>query len=145
MFIVCKIKKRNLILAAAAAALLLLGLLLMIPRHNTKPASAPADGISLCLDKLSEFGWEVDPTPLSNETFRLADQLSEDYLALQQEAGFDLSDDLGQTVRRYTFSVLNYPSGEADVLADLLVRDARVVGGDIRSASLTGFIHSLKR
>lgn len=145
MFIVCKIKKQNLILAAAAAALILLGLLLTIPRHIAKPTVAPADGVSLCLDKLSEFGWEVDPTPLSDETFRLDEQLSEDYLALQQEAGFDLKDDLGQTVRRYTFSVLNYPSGETEVLADLLVRDGQVVGGDIRSASLTGFIRSLKR
>lgn len=145
MFIVCKIKKQNLILAAAAAALLLLGLLLILPHHSSKPAIAPVDEVSLCLDKLSEFGWEVDPTPLSDEEFRLDDQLSEDYLALQQASGFDLKDDLGQTVRRYTFSVLNYPSGETDVLADLLVRDGQVVGGDIRSASLTGFICGLKR
>lgn len=144
MFIVCKIKKQNLILAAAAAALLLLGLLLMIPRHTAKPTSAPIDEVSLCLDKLSEFGWEVDPTPLSDEAFRLDAQLSEDYLALQRASGFDLQDDLGQIVRRYTFSVLNYPSGEANVLADLLVRDGQVVGGDIRSASMTGFITSLR-
>lgn len=144
MFIVCKIKRRNLMLAAAAAALLLLGLFL-IPRHSTKPANAPADGVALCLDTLNHFGWQVDPTPLSNEEFRLGRQLSEDYLALQQKAGFDLQDDLGQIVRRYTFSVQNYPSGETDILADLLVRDGQVVGGDIRSASLTGFIRSLKQ
>ena len=144
MFIVCKIKKRTLLVTAMAAVLLLLALLLL-PRHSSRPVIAPADEVSLCLDTLDKLGWEVDPTPLSNEEFQLDTQLSEDYLNLQQEAGFDLRDDLGQSVRRYTFAVRNYPSGEADVLADLLVREGQVVGGDLRSASLTGFIRSLKR
>ncbi len=143
MFIVYKVKKRNLILAAGAIGLLLLGLLLF-SRAGSAPASAPINEVSLCLETLEQMGWQVDPNPLSSEDFCLDKQLSEDFLDLQRSAGFDLQDDLGQPVRRYTFSVLNYPSGDPNVLADLLVREGQVVGGDLRSASLTGFIRSLK-
>ena len=65
----------------------------------------------LCLDCLEGYGWEVSPTPVSTEDCALDPQLSQDYLALQQEAGFDLSDDLGCVVTRYTFEILNYPPG----------------------------------
>ena len=67
------------------------------------------------------------------------------YLDLQLEAGLDLSDDLGSTVTRYTFEILNYPTGEQGVLADLLVRNGAVVGGDVRTSGLDGFLHSLNR
>ena len=80
---------------------------------------------------------------MSVEECTLSAQLSEGYLALQREAGFDLSDDMGQTVTRYTFAVTNYPTGETGILADLLVRNGEVVGGDIRSTALNGFLHGL--
>ena len=52
---------------------------------------------------------------------------------------------MGQTVTRYTFTVTNYPTGETGILADLLVRNGEVVGGDIRSTALDGFLHGLVR
>ncbi len=100
-------------------------------------------GYDACIACLEEFGWQVEPTPVSVEAFTLSQALTEDYLALQTQAGFDLRDDMGCAVTRYTFLICNYPTGEAEVYADVLVRDGAVVGGDVRTSDLNGFLHSL--
>ncbi len=140
-------ERKKCILAGVLALLLLVGLLSFAGgRGRSSDALArQEDVLVLCLDCLEGFGWEVAPTPVSTEDFTLDAQLSQDYLALQQEAGFDLSDDLGCVVTRYTFEILNYPTGEQGVLADLLVRDGVIVGGDVRTSGLEGFLHSLNR
>lgn len=140
-------QRKHCILAGALALLLLVGILSFASgRARSSDALAQQeDTLVLCLDCLEGFGWEVAPTPVSMEDFTLDSQLSQEYLALQQEAGFDLSDDLGSVVTRYTFEILNYPTGETGVLADLLVRDGVIVGGDVRTSGLEGFLHSLNR
>lgn len=140
-------ERKKCILAGALALLLLAGILSFASaRGRSADTLAPeADTLVLCLDCLEGFGWEVTPDPVSVEDCTLDAQLSQDYLALQQEAGFDLSDDLGYVVTRYTFEILNYPTGETGVLADLLVRDGVIVGGDVRTTGLEGFLHSLNR
>lgn len=137
-------RKKCILACAAAAAVLLAAAAFALSRSPGTDALAPADaGIGVCLECLEGFGWEVDPTPVNTEASVLSTELNTAYLALQTEAGFDLSDDLGHAVTRYTFTVLNYPTGEQGILADLLVRDGAVVGGDIRTSDLNGFIHSL--
>ena len=140
-------ERKKCILAGVLALLLLVGLLSFAGGRgrSSDVLARQEDVLVLCLDCLEGFGWEVAPTPVSTEDFTLDAQLSQDYLALQQEAGFDLSDDLGAVVTRYTFEILNYPTGEQGVLADLLVRDGVIVGGDVRTSGLEGFLHSLNR
>ena len=95
------------------------------------------------------LGWEVDPESESErdvvipETF---DEIFESYNALQKKAGFDLEDYKGKTVKKYTYQILNYPSAEKDdiIKADLLVLDGKVIGGDIYSPRLDGFIIGLE-
>lgn len=139
--------RKKCIAAGALALLLLVGVLsFAASRGKASGAMAQADqGVTLCLDCLDGFGWEVDPSPVNVESGKLSGELSQDYLNLQREAGFDLSDDIGTSVTRYTFAIRNYPTGEQGVLADLLVRDGAVVGGDVRTSGLDGFIHSLNR
>lgn len=140
-------ERKKCILAGVLALLLLVGVLgFAAHRRPASEALSQEDQVLvLCLDCLEGFGWEVSPNPVSVEDCTLDTQLSQDYLALQQEAGFDLSDDLGYVVTRYTFEILNYPTGETGVLADLLVRDGVIVGGDVRTSGLEGFLHSLNR
>jgi hypothetical protein len=38
---------------------------------------------------------------------------------------------------RYTFRVLNYPSGEDNIVADVVVHGNTVIAGDIQSTALT--------
>lgn len=132
------------ILAGAVLALFLaLGLFSRLRAIQTNANAAVDLEVRQCLECLQRFGWEVAATPVNSEVFELKSGLSQSYLTLQQEAGFDLSDDMGWMVSRYTFEVVNYPTGETGVLADVLVRDGQVIGGDIRTSDLGGFMHSL--
>lgn len=147
LFLTFKLPPRRIrIPAIIAAATVLIALIFAfaVRGQSAETAAAAESEVRLCLDCLDGFGWQAEPTPVSAETRTLSTELSEGYLALQREAGFDLSDDMGQSVTRYSFTITNYPTGEVGILADLLVRDGAVVGGDVRSSALDGFIHSLK-
>lgn len=136
-------KKIRCIFAAIVLALALLAALLF-PRDSTAANAGIGDAdITLCLDCLHRFGWEVDSLPVETETFLLSQQPGDSYLALQQAAGFDLRDDVGHEITRYTFTVTNYPTGERGILADIFLREGQVVGGDIRTSGINGFMHSL--
>ena len=66
----------------------------------------------------------------------------EDYNDLQKKQGFDLSLFKGETVIRYTYTVTNYPSDET-VLIHMLVNDGVLIGADVMSTALDGFIKPL--
>ena len=46
---------------------------------------------------------------------------------------------------RYTYEVTNYEGAEGTVYANILVYRNRVIGGDICSADVTGFIHGFEK
>ena len=95
---------------------------------------------------LQSYGWQVDPEPLSVEELILPetfDQPYTQYLELQSAQGFDLTAYAGKRVKRYVYQVTNYPTGESGIQAGLLLYRDQVVGGDILSSALDGFIHGL--
>ena len=47
------------------------------------------------------------------------------------------------TLVRCTYRIANYPAGSDTIYADLLLWQEQVIGGDLRSASLDGFLTSL--
>ena len=49
------------------------------------------------------------------------DDSYQEYLALQADQGFDLEKYAGKRVKRYTYEVLNYPTGESGVQVNLLL------------------------
>lgn len=107
-------------------------------------ASLPAD--DQLRSFLSSYGWEVTGDPVIDQVV-LPESFGkpyESYLACQAECGFSLEDYAGATVDRYTYTISNYPTGETAVFADLLLFQGEVIGGDIRSADLDGFMHSLR-
>ena len=67
----------------------------------------------------------------------------DDYLALQSGQGFDLSKYAGKRVKRYTYEITNYPTGETGILANLLIYKNTVIGGEVLSPQLDGFLHGL--
>lgn len=106
------------------------------------------DGSSpvLRLAYLHALGWEVEGEQEESVTLpAVFDSSYRDYLALQQECGFDLVPLAGETVTRYCYTILNYPTGEKNVRLDLLVYQGSIVGGDVRTAALNGFMRSLLR
>jgi hypothetical protein len=56
----------------------------------------------------------------------------------------DLSKYKKKTVTRYTFMVTDYKGYEGTVYANVLVYRGRVIGGDICSADVSGFIHGFE-
>lgn len=65
------------------------------------------------------------------------------YNKVQLSQGFDLSGFKGKTLKRYTFEVLEHPEGD-NVFAEVLLFDKTVVGADVYSTALDGFIIPLK-
>ena len=93
---------------------------------------------------LSQFGWEVDGTPLEEVKIRIPmefDKVMNSYNELQRGQGLDLSKYRGKEVTRYTFRITNYPGYNGKVLANVLIYRNRVIGGDICSADTSGFVH----
>ena len=138
MFILTARISRRRLIAGAAALVLLCGAAaavntLTAERTVGAAASSPASPKGV---KTNEDRVEL----LIPEEF---DQTYEDYLALQESQGFDLTQYRGERVKRYTYEILNYPTGEAGVQADLLLYRNTVIGGDVLSAEIDGFIQGL--
>lgn len=99
------------------------------------------------VEYLESFGWDVVDEPIESAEVIIPsefDETYESYNLLQQTQGFDLSKYKGKRVMRYTYSVKNYPTDSAEnVCATILVSNKKIIGGDISSTSLGGFMHSL--
>jgi hypothetical protein len=95
---------------------------------------------------LNAFGWEISEQPVSIEEVVIPEEFGEiyeEYNALQQSQGLNLKKYKGKTVRRYTYEVLNYQGQEDKVYANLLIYKNRVIGADVCSSKLEGFMHGL--
>ena len=85
--------------------------------------------------------------PISVEELVIPEEFDDtytQYLELQSSQGFDLEKYAGKRVKRYTYAITNYPTGEEGVQAGLLIYKNTVIGGDVLSSQLGGFIHGLE-
>lgn len=154
MFIVtARVPKRRLVagvvtvlfcaVAAIAAVALSLG-------GRSVTASAEVKGVRDNDDRvayLTGLGWQVSAEPIAAEELLIPDTFDDsyaDYLALQTEQGFDLTQYCGKRVKRYTYEISNYPTGETGVQIALLIYKDRVVGGQVQAAD-GSFTHGLVR
>ena len=154
MFIwTAKVNRRKLTAAAVAGVVLcgaLVALFVLLGGRGTA-VSALADpkGVRTNEDRiayLESYGWQVSADPLSVEELAIPEEFDEtytQYLSLQSGQGFDLEKYKGKRVKRYTYEISNYPTGETGVQAGLLIYKNTVVGGEVLSSQLGGFIHGL--
>ena len=70
------------------------------------------------------------------------DEVFQNYNTIQAEAGMDLEPYHGKRVKCWSYRVDNYP-GEESVLAHLYVYNDKIIGGDICSTKMDGFMHGL--
>ena len=92
---------------------------------------------------LSQFGWEVNENDVEEVDVTLPsvfDKILTAYNELQMRQGLNLTKYKNKPVVRYTFTVTNYPGVEGPVLANVLVYRNRVIGGDLCSAEMSGFV-----
>lgn len=154
LIVTAKMPKRKLTLGVAAAALLCCCAIALnfghaLSREASAPASPNPKGVRSNQDRidyLSAYGWQVSPEPVATQELLIPKEMDDsytEYLALQTGQGFDLQKYAGKRVKRYTYEVLNYPTGEAGVQANLLICKNTVVGGEVLSPQLDGFLHGL--
>jgi hypothetical protein len=96
---------------------------------------------------LTQLGWKVSEKPLEEVLVTIPDEFDAvflEYNNLQKEVGLDLSRYKRKDVMRYTYELTGYPGYEGVVYANLLVYKNKVIGGDICSADVNGFVTSLK-
>lgn len=96
---------------------------------------------------LKQFDWQIEA---SSETVKDTvipsefDNVYKAYNNIQISQGFDLQKHAGERVKLYNLKVNNYPGNSEYVFATLLVKDGKIIGGDIHSTELNGFMHGFK-
>lgn len=96
---------------------------------------------------LGQFGWKVSSEATESEQVTIPsefDKIFAGYNEIQKRQGLDLSKYKGKTMMRYTYEVSNYPDYDGRVQANILVYRGKVVGGDICSADINGFVHGFE-
>lgn len=150
---VCTLKfdRKKAIFTVIMVALVLFGLIMLvtIDTDNSTEEEAPARVASeeKGAQYLSSLGWKAELPALSVENVLIPKSFSDvfnKYNELQLSQGFDLSQYAGKEVRLYTYKITNHESSDS-VLAELYVYKNQVIGGDIHSSALDGFMHGLKK
>ena len=136
---------RRKLLLTAAALVLVTGMALLLA--GCFRSSAPDQAVTLAANEqrlayLRELGWEVVPEPVETLDLQLPEDLKPqwgDYLKLQKQQGFPFADCAGQTVRRFTYTVTNYPEIPQGVQANLYLWGDQIIGGDVIFTGQGGF------
>ena len=137
------------------AMVALITLIVFIPTYDggdDLPTSATVNYSKIKTDEdriafLGQFGWEVKPTAVEVKETKIPkefDNVFSTYNELQKRQGLDLSDYKGKAITRYTYEITNYPDYEGKVYANLIIYKNKVIGGDICTADVEGFIHGFK-
>ena len=155
-----KIKRPGVLLGAIIAVAAAVGILLWV--HGLRSGRTSYEGLDSESGRqsfLKEMGREVPPQFDSCKTVVIPEDWTDvydSYNELQKEQGFDLSLYKGRQVDLYTYRVLNYPGHEEDssfadgpesggpVYCDLLICSGALIGGQVYSTALDGFMEGLK-
>ena len=141
--------------AVALSVAALIALVALVPETEaSESAAAEAQGVEYVYSGiktnedrvkfLSQFGITVDASALEEEEVKIPDNFDKVYLGyneIQRAQGLDLADYKNKKVTRYTYKVTNYEGYDGDVYANILVLRDRVIGGDVCSADVNGFVH----
>ena len=87
---------------------------------------------------LEGLGWQVEPQPIETLENEWAD-----YAKLQKGQNLPFAEFTGQAVKRYTYTVTNYPDIPQGVQANLYLWGDQIIGGDIIATGQGGFQSNL--
>lgn len=146
-----KSSKKKIIAMLCAVTLATAALIFVLARSGEPTASSP--GINLKAESaaeriafISQYGWEISEDPVEVSEVIIPAEFDEEYVQyneMQTEQGFDLEPYKGMRAKRWTYEVLNFPKYEGKegvIELNLLVYDGRVIGGDVCSLELGGFM-----
>ena len=143
----------------SVALITLVTLIIFVPSYDSvdtdvpyvENKSASFDNIKSSADVvnfLSQFGWSVKEDAVENVEITIPaefDSVFAGYNDIQKKQGLDLGKYKKKNMVRYTYEVTNYADYDGRVLANVIVYKNKVVGGDICSAALDGFVHGFEK
>ena len=91
---------------------------------------------------LEALGRQVEPQPIETLDLQLPEKLEGEwdaYAKLQKGQGLPFSEFAGQAVKRYTYTVTNYPEIPQGVQANLYLWGDQIIGGDVIFTGQGGF------
>lgn len=157
MFVVTmKFNRKKAIWIIVAAAVLIAAIILLAGLGSRRDNIGENAGLFKSAGKLktnddrikylAELGWTAESEPTISRKVVLPtefDDVLTTYNKLQLKQGFDLSKFAGKEIELYTYKITNY-TGHDNVEATLLISNGKIVGGDVHSTALNGFMHGLK-
>lgn len=137
-----KAKKKQLLIGMAAVllAITLLAVVFSLGKENLP--NIPGETNDQRIAFLQQYGWEVEEEPIDVQEIILPKEFNDVYLnynAVQKTQNMDLLPYAGKTCKQWVYQVTNYPN-EENVRATLLVYEGCIIGGDLSSAALNGFL-----
>ena len=117
--------------------------------RSRETASRPqTDCIAECLSFLAANGWKTEDAPCEIAEVRIPERFDAVYGVyneLQRSQGFDLAPYRGKYAQKFVFRLTEYPGAkDADgIRATLFVCGGKIIGGDIGSTALDGFMHGI--
>lgn len=149
-----KASKKKIFVILAAILLIITAAIVGTKLHNSRP-SAQSEGVKYTLSAatneervsfFSQFGWQVDTEPVEIKDVVIPTEFNDVYINynnIQKEQGLDLAPYAGKTCRQWIYAVKNYPQ-VPEVRATILVLENKVIGGDLSTAELDGFMTGFK-
>ena len=161
LVITTKLTRKKVVAGVLAAGFFLCGLIVLVAETGSahiasndveisaemvKPdkLKTPEDRVML----LNSYGWQIEKDPVEFMEVQIPKEFDATYAQyneIQKEQGFNLEKYAGKHVMKYSYYVKNHPSGEDKVIATILVYKNKLIGGDVASAQLDGFIHGLEK
>ena len=145
-----KVKKPNLLAAALLVVIAcLLAVVALTAYRFSKKSQYTLGNEAQRQEFLKEMGWEVSGEFDECRQVLIPEQFNEvyeGYNELQKQQGFDLSAYKGKSCDVYTYKVKNYKGHEDkdDVRCNLMICDDVLIGGDVSSTELDGFMQGLQ-
>lgn len=96
---------------------------------------------------LASYGWVIDPDSEEARNVLLPKNFEgavREYADMQTSQGYDFASYAGLECSQFTYTVTNYEGCSSTVYATLYVKGTRVIGGDIHSAEIDGFMHGIR-
>jgi len=131
----------------AAVAIVFIGINTPVEKSSTVAVTYMGQTNEQRLQYIQSKGWQVSEDIKEIEIIvpEEFDNIYEKYNSLQKLQGFDLKKYKGKKVTRYTYVVTNYPTQQdSEINLNLIVYDNVIIGGDVCSTALGGFIHGLE-
>lgn len=101
---------------------------------------------SICTTYIDKYGWTHSNTPVEIEEVVIPSEFNEtykNYNILQKKQNFNLEKYQGKTCIRFTYKITNYKNNANYVNANILIYNGKIIGADISSVRLNGFMHEV--